>query len=126
MNAEQAIAEINKVGNGPHLVRIFVNGRDCGAWIPATVAASIERDEKIRAGMDFEVAVIGQYGPEPATQVSTYKRDHYADDLRIMIKADQDHLVKAVDHGDRVLAHGFVDAIINNQRELEDLTGSPR
>jgi protein associated with RNAse G/E len=60
------------------------------------------------------------------TRTSTYRRDHYADDLRVMIRADQDHLVKAVDRGDRVLAHGFVDSIIDNQRELEDLTGSPR
>lgn len=42
-------------------------------------------------------------------------------DLEVMIKADTEHLAKAIEQDDRVLAHGFVDSIINLKRELEDL-----
>lgn len=50
-------------------------------------------------------------------------KEQYIEDLKVSIAADREHLAKAIDRGDRVLAHGFVDAIINNQRELEDQTG---
>ena len=43
-------------------------------------------------------------------------------DLKVMIKADTEHLMKAVEQGNRVLAHRFVDSIIETRRELEDLT----
>jgi acetyl-CoA carboxylase beta subunit len=42
-------------------------------------------------------------------------------DLDIMIKADAGHLVAALENGDRVLAHGFVDSIIDNSRQKEDV-----
>lgn len=42
-------------------------------------------------------------------------------DLKEMIEADKEHLIKAVANGDRHEAHGFVDSIIDNQHELEDL-----
>lgn len=47
-------------------------------------------------------------------------------DLPVMIEADKEHLAKAVERGDRTHAHRFVDAIIDNQRQLEDLRGSER
>lgn len=42
------------------------------------------------------------------------------EDLKVMIEADAGHLAKALVQGNRTLAHGFVDAIIDNRRELED------
>lgn len=44
-----------------------------------------------------------------------------AEDLRVMIKADREHLAEALAAGHRVQAHEFVDSIIENQRQLEDL-----
>lgn len=44
------------------------------------------------------------------------------EDLKVMIEADAGHLAGALLQGDRVLAHGFVDAIIDNRRQLEDLS----
>jgi hypothetical protein len=43
------------------------------------------------------------------------------DDYKVMIDADARHLVKALERGDRVAAHGFVDAIIDNSRNVEDV-----
>lgn len=47
--------------------------------------------------------------------------EHLIEDLKAMIKADTDHLATALENGDRVHAHQFVDAIIDNRRELQDL-----
>jgi hypothetical protein len=44
------------------------------------------------------------------------------EDLKNMIEADTEHLAKAVAKGDRTEAHASVDAIIDSQRKLEDLT----
>jgi protein associated with RNAse G/E len=44
--------------------------------------------------------------------------EQYAEDLRVMIAADKDHLAKHMEQGDTALAHGFVDSIIANTREL--------
>lgn len=41
------------------------------------------------------------------------------EDLKVMIEADAQHLAAALASGQRVQAHGFVDAIIDNTRELE-------
>lgn len=49
--------------------------------------------------------------------------DILEEDLRTMILSDTGHLNRYVAHGDRVLAHGMVDSIIDNVRALEDLTG---
>jgi hypothetical protein len=49
------------------------------------------------------------------------EKSQYIKDLQVMIEADAGHLAKALVQGDRTLAHGFVDAIINNRRELEDM-----
>lgn len=45
------------------------------------------------------------------------------EDLRAMILSDTGHLNRYLAHGDRVLAHGMVDSIIDGVRALEDLTG---
>lgn len=45
-------------------------------------------------------------------------------DLVAMIKADTQHLAEALKNGNRVHAHGFVDAIIDNCRELEDINNA--
>lgn len=50
--------------------------------------------------------------------------DQYAADLRVMIEADAGHLAQAILNGNRVLAHQFVDSIIDNRRALEDLEAS--
>lgn len=42
-------------------------------------------------------------------------------DYEEMIKADAGHLTEALASGHRVLAHGFVDSIIDNKRLREDL-----
>lgn len=47
----------------------------------------------------------------------------YAKDLVVMIQADAGHLAEALRTGHRVQAHGFVDAIVDNMRELEDTVG---
>lgn len=46
---------------------------------------------------------------------------HLALDYATMIKIDQQHLVTAVDRGDRTEAHRCVDSIIDTERLLEDL-----
>lgn len=43
------------------------------------------------------------------------------EDLKAMILADLTHLAEALNKGNRTHAHQFVDAIIDNKRELEDL-----
>jgi len=43
------------------------------------------------------------------------------EDLKAMIEADAQHLANALATGHRVQAHGFVDAIIDNTRLLEDI-----
>lgn len=43
------------------------------------------------------------------------------EDLTVMITADREHLGKHLDRGDRVLAHNFVDSIIDNTRRLENV-----
>ena len=45
---------------------------------------------------------------------------HLEDDYRAMIAADKDQLKRALENGERVNAHGCVDAIIDTQQELED------
>lgn len=45
----------------------------------------------------------------------------YAEDLKVMIQADMGHMIKHLSRGDRVLAHQFVDSIIDNTRELENV-----
>lgn len=47
-------------------------------------------------------------------------KEQYIADLKVMIEADAGHLAEALLRGDRVIAHGFVDSIIDNRRELED------
>ena len=49
--------------------------------------------------------------------------DQKISDLREMILSDTGHLNRYVAHGDTVLAHQMVDAIIDSVRALEDLTG---
>jgi hypothetical protein len=44
--------------------------------------------------------------------------EQYAEDLRVMIAADKDHLAKHIAQGDRAIAYGFVDALIANTQEL--------
>jgi hypothetical protein len=41
-------------------------------------------------------------------------------DLKEMVKADTGHLAAALERGERVRAHRFVDAIIDNCREIQD------
>jgi hypothetical protein len=41
-----------------------------------------------------------------------------------MIEADLGHLRRALEEGERVEAHGLVDAIIDSLRRLEDLTSA--
>jgi hypothetical protein len=48
--------------------------------------------------------------------------EQYAEDLRVMIEADKGHLAKHMEQGDTALAHGFVDSIIANTRELNRMT----
>ena len=48
----------------------------------------------------------------------------YAKDLAVMIKADTVHLAEALNAGHRVQAHGYVDSITDNKRELEDIVGT--
>lgn len=48
--------------------------------------------------------------------------EELAEDLKVMVEADIQHLMRALERGDRALAHGFVDAIINNRRQMEDLS----
>lgn len=55
------------------------------------------------------------------TPAQTYPRDRYVDDLKAMIEADAGHLADALAKGNRVIAHQYVDAIIDNRRKLEDL-----
>lgn len=57
-------------------------------------------------------------------QTTGPSRAEQAKDLEVMIKADAGHLAEALAKGRRDEAHGYVDAILGNQRELEDLTGS--
>jgi acetyl-CoA carboxylase beta subunit len=45
--------------------------------------------------------------------------EQYAEDLRVMIAADREHLSKHMEQGDTHIAHGFVDSIIANTRELK-------
>jgi hypothetical protein len=47
-------------------------------------------------------------------------RGRLIDDYEAMIKADREHLAKALARGDRVIAHGYVDSIIDNRRLIED------
>lgn len=47
--------------------------------------------------------------------------EQYAEDLRVMIKADREHLDEAIERGNRTEAHRHLDSIIDNQWELEDL-----
>jgi hypothetical protein len=55
-------------------------------------------------------------------QVSPVGSDEWlAGEYTEMIKADAGHLAEALRRGDRTLAHGFVDSIINRSRDLEDL-----
>jgi hypothetical protein len=44
-----------------------------------------------------------------------------AEDLEAMIASDRGHLLAALERGDRVNAHRLLDAVIDNQRQLEDL-----
>jgi hypothetical protein len=45
----------------------------------------------------------------------------YAEDLKVMIEADMGHMISNLSRGNRVLAHGHLDAIIDNARELENV-----
>jgi hypothetical protein len=42
------------------------------------------------------------------------------EDYKEMIKADMGHLYKALENGQRVHAHQYVDAIIDNAQLIED------
>lgn len=46
------------------------------------------------------------------------------EDLKTAITADAQHLANALAKGQRDIAHGFVDSIIDNTRQLEDLQKS--
>lgn len=48
-------------------------------------------------------------------------KDQLIADLKVMIEADKKHLATAIERGDRVHAHQFVDSIIENSRALQDL-----
>lgn len=48
-------------------------------------------------------------------------REQYMKDLAEMVEADYEHLREALASGNHFNAHGFVDAIIINQRTLEDM-----
>jgi len=54
------------------------------------------------------------------TTEQTPPTDWMIQDLKDMIEADTQRLAQALASGHRVEAHGFVDAIIDNGRELED------
>jgi hypothetical protein len=47
-------------------------------------------------------------------------------DLKVTIEADAQHLAQALANGQRAIAHGFVDAIIDNSRQLEELQRAQR
>jgi hypothetical protein len=49
-------------------------------------------------------------------------KEQLIEDLKVMIAADTKHLEKALERGDTTHAHGFVDAIIGNRRQLEDIS----
>lgn len=51
-------------------------------------------------------------------------KEQSLEDLREMISADAQHLAEAILAGDRVQAHTFLDAVIDNRRQLEDLLNS--
>lgn len=51
--------------------------------------------------------------------------EQYARDLTEMIESDVKRLAEHLANGDRVLAHQFVDQVINRSRELEDLKAGP-
>jgi hypothetical protein len=44
-----------------------------------------------------------------------------AEELKVMIESDRGHLLTAIARGDRAIAHDLLDAVINNQRRLEDI-----
>lgn len=50
----------------------------------------------------------------------------YIRDLKVMIDADMGHLKTAVERGDTVQAHRFVNAIIGNYRELKAIDQETR
>lgn len=45
--------------------------------------------------------------------------EEHIEELKAMIAADKEHLAKQVAAGNRVVAHGHLDAIIDNSRQLE-------
>lgn len=49
-------------------------------------------------------------------------KKQYTEDLKVMIEADKKHLKGALERGQTVIAKRYVDAVIGNQRVLEDLT----
>jgi hypothetical protein len=55
MDAKQALEAIAKVGEGPHLARVFLDERDCGAYWPATAAEAVRAADEIRPGIDYRI-----------------------------------------------------------------------
>lgn len=55
LNKDQALKEITKIARRGNLVRIYVDGGDCGAWEPATARNSVERDFRIRPEIILEI-----------------------------------------------------------------------
>lgn len=51
-------------------------------------------------------------------------KEQMIEDLKVMIIADREHFEEALRNGKRVQAHGFVDAIIDNVRKLQDLVNN--
>lgn len=86
---------------------------------PQEIKAIREAHEIKAAGEFAGVAAEVAYAEQQARQQE--ERQRLARDYQDMIEADAKHLVKALENGDRVIAHRFVDAIINNRRLLENL-----
>lgn len=53
-------------------------------------------------------------------------KEQLIEDLKVMIKADTEHLNEALKEGARTEAHRFVDAIIDNTRQLQNIDSTAR
>jgi hypothetical protein len=55
MDAEQAIEKIKEIRRQGRLARIFLDGRDCGAYRPAEAAAAVREADATRELITFDV-----------------------------------------------------------------------
>lgn len=55
MDVEQAMEAIGECRRQGKLARIFLDGRDCGAYWPATAAQAIHEADRMRELITFDV-----------------------------------------------------------------------